>query len=184
MISSAFVIIDVQKTWSDHNPLTAKRIHAAARSLRETMPVIWVYMNRKAECSPVRQAQPGTLHEMFNTLSNGYKPTFRPAPQDFVMAKTEANGFAGTGLERFLSGRNLKTLYFSGFLSSQCVFSTAANGAELGFDSHIITDLSSDYQDQGPIFCQYPNVRTALQARNATATVKLVTSRDIGLNLR
>ncbi len=182
-MSSALVIIDVQKTWSDQNPLTAKRIYAAARSLRETMPVIWVYMNRHAEFSPVTQARSGTLHEMFNTLSNGYKPTFRPSPQDFVMVKTEANGFAGTGLERFLNGRNLKNLYFAGFLSSQCVFSTAANGAELGFDSHIVTDLTSDYQDQGPIFCQYPDVRTALQARNDTATVKLVTSRDIGLNL-
>ncbi len=182
-MSSALVIIDVQKTWSDQNPLTAKRIYAAARSLRETMPVIWVYMNRHAEFSPVTQARSGTLHEMFNTLSNGYKPTFRPSPQDFVMVKTEANGFAGTGLERFLNGRNLKNLYFAGFLSSQCVFSTAANGAELGFDSHIVPDLTSDYQDQGPIFCQYPDVRAALQARNATAAVKLTTSRDIGLNL-
>ncbi len=182
-MSSALVIIDVQKTWSDQNPLTAKRIYAAARSLRETMPVIWVYMNRHAEFSPVTQARSGTLHEMFNTLSNGYKPTFRPSPQDFVMVQTEANGFAGTGLERFLNGRNLKNLYFAGFLSSQCVFSTAANGAELGFDSHIVTDLTSDYQDQGPIFCQYPDVRAALQARNATAAVKLTTSRDIGLNL-
>lgn len=182
-MSSAFVIIDVQKTWSEQNPLTAKRIHAAARSLRETMPVVWVYMNRHAEDRPVTLARPGLLHELFNTLHNGYKPSFRPSGLDFVLTKTEANAFAGTDLERFLNRRNLKTLYFAGFLSSQCVFSTAANGAELGFDSHIVTDLTSDYQDQGPIFCQNQGVRAALQARNATAMVNLTTSRDIGLNL-
>lgn len=182
-MSSAFVIIDVQKTWAEQNPLTAKRIHAAARSLRETMPVIWVYMNRKAECGSVTMARSGTLHELFNSLPNGYKPTFRPCTQDFVVTKTEANAFAGTGLERFLNRQNLKTLYFAGFLSSQCVFSTAANGAELGFDSHIVTDLTSDYGDKGPVFCQSPDVRAVLQARNATATVNLTTSRDIGLNL-
>lgn len=182
-MSSAFIIIDVQKTWAAHNPLTARRIHEAARSLRETMPVVWVYMNKHAEACPVTMARNGTLHERFNNLSNSYKPVFRPAPQDFVMNKTEADGFIGTGLERFLNGHNLRTLYFSGFLSSQCVFSTAASGAELGFDSHIVTDLTSDFQDQAPIFCQYPGVRTALQARNADADVKLTTSRDMGLNL-
>ena len=182
-MSSAFVIIDVQKTWTDNNPLTGKRINAAARSLRDTMPIIWVYMTRKDEGHPVTQARPGIIAEMFNTLTGSYKPTYHPSHSDFVVTKQEPNGFAGTNLEDFLKNRHIEKLYFSGFLSSQCVFSTAANAAILGFDSHIVTDLTSDYQDKGPIFWQNESVIRAVECRGSHAKVKMLESRDIGLNL-
>ncbi len=182
-MTSALIIIDVQKTWSDQNPLTAKRILAASKALRNTMPIIWVYMDSKAESRRVTPASPGRIHDIFNSAKESYVPTYRPFKSDFVLTKAEPNAFAGTELESFLKARDLQKLYFTGFLSSQCVFASAACGGKLGFKSHLVTDLSSDYNDTGPIFCQYPMLHTSLSRRNADGWVSLTTAKDIGLNL-
>lgn len=182
-MSSALVIVDVQKVWADNNPLTCKRINDAANALRNTIPVIWVYMNKRKDegIHRVLPAHARHLHDIFNELKGHYVPALQPAQADFIVTKQEANAFAGTNLDEFLKGHSLKKLYFAGFLSSQCVFSTAWNGLYLDYDSHIVMDLTSDYQDEWPQFAQRNGVPVDLGGSHDG--VKLTTSRDMGLNL-
>lgn len=181
-MSSAFVIVDVQQVWAKNNPLTGERINAAANALRNSMPIIWVYMSRKDDgVHRVLPAHAGHLYDIFNELKGHYVPAFQPAQTDFIVTKQEANGFAGTNLDEFLKGHSLKKLYFAGFLSSQCVFSTAWNGLYLDYDSHIVMDLTSDCRDEWPLFAQRNGVPVDLGGSHDG--VKLTTSRDIGLNL-
>jgi len=118
------------------------------------------------------QATAGALCDTFNRLKGHYQPVFWPSRTDFLLTKEESNAFAGTNLEDFLKRQNIDTLYFSGFLSSQCVFATAAYATH-DFNSHIVTDLTSDHRDNPPRFL---SIETA-------KGLKLTTARDMGLNL-
>lgn len=183
-MSSAFVIVDAQKIWTDSNPLTARRINEAARSLRQTMPVIWIYMSSRDESLPVLRASHGILSEVFNGLRGNYKPSFLPNQSDFVVTKQESNGFAGTNLDEFLARQDIKRLYFAGFLASQCVYSTAVNATLSGFDTNIVTDLTSDNKDKPPKYAVDTNPpRTFMPVGSPPKKMGLITSRDMGLNL-
>lgn len=176
-MSSALIIIDVQKIWAESNPGVTARIDAAATALRQAMPVIWVCMNKEGDALPVCQATKGRLAKVFDVCSGGYELALQPARSDFILTKLTPNGFAVTNLEEFLRAENIKDLYFAGFMASQCVIRTAQGAAMRDFNAHIMMDLVADGEDT--IF----HLGQGYDRISSHLGVRFIQSHDMGLNL-
>jgi nicotinamidase-related amidase len=67
-------------------------------------------------------------------------PLVAPAPGETVIAKSEPNGFLGTGLLEELRGREVDELVVAGMMSSMCVDATVRAAVDLGFEATVVHD--------------------------------------------
>lgn len=130
---SAFIIIDAQREYFD-GALPAAGIEAAiaetaqllARARQSGMPVIHVMHRGRGA--------------MFNPASPGFEivAQLRPGTGESIIEKTLENCFAGSQLAETIQRTGRKNLIFSGFMTHNCLGTTARAARDLGYGITIV----------------------------------------------
>ena len=130
---ATFIIIDAQREYYDC-ALPAVGIEAAieetaqllARARQSGMPVIHVVHKGKGA--------------MFNPASPGFEIVAQVCPKtgEAVIEKTLENSFAGSQLEEAIQRTGRKRLLFAGFMTHNCLSTTARAARDLGYGITIV----------------------------------------------
>lgn len=70
----------------------------------------------------------------------------RPLEGEIVITKTASGAFTGTSLDTVLRNMGIQHLYICGFVTDECVETTARVALDLGYVSKIIRDATTTYQ--------------------------------------
>ena len=71
-----------------------------------------------------------------------------PADGDIVVTNFNSSSFSHTDLDCMLRAMGVNDLYLAGIATNWVVESTARNGAELGFDIHVLADCCQGFSDE------------------------------------
>lgn len=144
---AALILIDVQEGFNDprwgarNNPQAEEHMaRLLAEWRRVGRPVIHVQHDSVVPGSPLRPGQPG----------NQIKAVVAPRAGEPVFHKTVNSAFIGTGLEKYLRERGLKTLVIVGLTTPHCVSTTARMAGNLGFEAYVVSDATAAYELKGP----------------------------------
>ncbi|MCG8424502.1 MAG: cysteine hydrolase [Proteobacteria bacterium] len=150
---TALIIIDVQKGFNDpvwgrrNNPHAEQNIAALLTAWRETgRPIFHVQHLSRDPTSPLRPDQSGCE----------IKDLVRPAAGEPVIQKEVNSGFIGTDLEDQLRQETIETVVVTGLTTNHCVSTTVRMAANLGFDTHVVSDATAAFDRDGPDGRQYP----------------------------
>jgi nicotinamidase/pyrazinamidase len=80
---------------------------------------------------------------------------------DSYSAFMEADGASMTGLDGYLSGRGIKTVYVVGLATDFCVAWTALDARKLGLDAIVIEDACRGIDTQGSLAAAWKTMDTA-----------------------
>lgn len=80
---------------------------------------------------------------------------------DSYSAFIEADGKIRTGLDGYLKGRNIKTVYVVGLATDFCVAWTAMDARKLGFQAAVIEDACRGIDTQGSLAAAWKNMEKA-----------------------
>jgi nicotinamidase/pyrazinamidase len=80
---------------------------------------------------------------------------------DSYSAFIEADGASKTGLDGYLTGRGIKTVYVAGLATDFCVAWTALDARKLGLDAIVIEDACRGIDTQGSLAAAWKNMDTA-----------------------
>jgi len=100
-------------------------------------------------------------------IRKGYNPKV-----DSYSAFIEADGKLKTGLDGYLTGRGIKTVFVVGLATDFCVAWTAMDARKLGLDAYVIEDACRGIDTQGSLAAAWKSMETA--------GVKRIQSRDLG----
>ena len=90
---------------------------------------------------------------------------------DSYSAFIEADGSSKTGLDGYLAGRGIKTVYVVGLATDFCVAWTAMDARKLGLDAFVVEDACRGIDTQGSLAAAWKNMEAA--------GVKLLQSRGL-----
>ena len=94
---------------------------------------------------------------------------------DSYSAFIEADGKLKTGLDGYLKGRNIKTIFVTGLATDFCVAWTAQDARKLGLDAYVIEDACRGIDTQGSLAAAWTNMQKA--------GVKRIQSTDLALGV-
>ena len=94
---------------------------------------------------------------------------------DSYSAFIEADGKLKTGLDGYLKGRGIKTIFVTGLATDFCVAWTAHDARKLGFDAYVIEDACRGIDTQGSLAAAWTNMEKA--------GVKRIQSGDLALGV-
>ncbi len=94
---------------------------------------------------------------------------------DSYSAFIEADGKLKTGLDGYLKGRNIKTIFVTGLATDFCVAWTAQDARKLGLDAYVIEDACRGIDTQGSLAAAWKNMEKA--------GVKRIQSTDLALGV-
>lgn len=80
---------------------------------------------------------------------------------DSYSAFIEADGKIRTGLDGYLKGRNIKTVYVVGLATDFCVAWTAMDARKLGFQASVIEDACRGIDNQGSLAAAWKSMEKA-----------------------
>lgn len=80
---------------------------------------------------------------------------------DSYSAFIEADGKIRTGLDGYLKGRNIKTVYVVGLATDFCVAWTAMDARKLGFQATVIEDACRGIDNQGSLAAAWKSMEKA-----------------------
>lgn len=131
--NSVLVIVDAQREYVDGAlPLVGVDTAIAeigkllARARKTGTPVVHVVHRGKSA--------------LFNPGSRGFEivAALQPLPNETVVEKTRVSAFAGTGLEEAIQRTGRKNLILVGFMTHNCVSSTARAARDLGYAPTVV----------------------------------------------
>ncbi|SEJ33412.1 Nicotinamidase-related amidase [Myroides marinus] len=99
--------------------------------------------------SGLRKAIPnaGTFQE--NSFGATFFESVKPLKNEFITSgRTGASGFTGTNLDSYLRNNNINKLYIVGYATHVCVESTFRDAHEKGYNSIVISDATSAFNNQ------------------------------------
>jgi nicotinamidase/pyrazinamidase len=94
---------------------------------------------------------------------------------DSYSAFIEADGKLKTGLDGYLKGRNIKTIFVTGLATDYCVAWTAQDARKLSLDAYVIEDACRGIDTQGSLAAAWTNMQKA--------GVKRIQSTDLALGV-
>ena len=103
-------------------------------------------------------------------IRKGYHPKV-----DSYSAFIEADGKIKTGLDGYLKGRGIKTIFVGGLATDFCVAWTALDARKLGLAAYVIEDACRGIDTQGSLAAAWNNMEKA--------GVKRIQSADLALGL-
>jgi len=109
-------------------------------------PVIHVQHMSTDPDSPLRPDRPG----------NAFKAETAPGPGERVIQKRVHSCFIGTSLEEELRAAGHGTLVIVGLTTNHCVSTSARMGANLGFETWVVSDATATFDRVGPDGIRYP----------------------------
>ncbi|MDO5607340.1 MAG: cysteine hydrolase [Capnocytophaga sp.] len=72
--------------------------------------------------------------------------TVKPIQNEFVVTgRVGASGFTGSNLDAYLRNNKIETLYLAGYATHVCVESTLRDAHDKGYDTHLISDATSAF---------------------------------------
>lgn len=80
---------------------------------------------------------------------------------DSYSAFIEADGKSKTGLDGYLAGRGIKTVYVVGLATDFCVAWTAMDARKLGLDAFVVEDACRGIDTQGSLAAAWKNMEAA-----------------------
>ena len=138
-MSSALLLIDVQASFPQRpywNPQELGRWPDAQRELIDLAKASGIPLVRIFHLAPGSGGAFDPDHGFVKPL-----PGFED-PADATFYKTAHNAFTDTGLDRWLRGRGITTLWISGIRTEQCCETTARVGADLGYDVVFVAEAT------------------------------------------
>lgn len=137
----ALIVIDVQNDYIggnlpiEHPPAerSLKNIGQAMDAAREVAVPVVVVQNILAENMPImaRGTVGAELHD--SIVQRGW---------NHHVLKELPSSFSGTGLEQWLRRNGIDTITLAGYMTHNCVLSTAIHGAHLGFGVELLSDAT------------------------------------------
>jgi nicotinamidase/pyrazinamidase len=94
---------------------------------------------------------------------------------DSYSAFIEADGKLKTGLDGYLKGRGIKTIFVTGLATDFCVGWTATDARKLGFNAYVIEDACRGIDTQGSLAAAWKSMEKA--------GVKRIQSSDLALGV-
>lgn len=131
---ATFIIIDAQREYFDcalpavgMDAAIAETAQLLARARQSGMPVIHVVHRGRGA--------------MFNPASTGFEivAPLRPATGETLIEKTLENSFAGSQLEEAILRAGRKSLVIAGFMTHNCLSTTARAARDLGYALTIVS---------------------------------------------
>ena len=92
---------------------------------------------------------------------------------DSYSAFIEADGQSRTGLDGYLAGRGIKTVYVVGLATDFCVAWTAMDARKLGLDAVVVEDACRGIDTQGSLAAAWKNMDTAGVKRMQSSALEL-----------
>ena len=137
----ALVVIDVQNEYVtgglriEYPPLDVSLpniVRAMEGAARAGIPVV-VVQNKAPRTSP-----------LFGEGSEGWKlhPSVASRPRDHFVEKTLPSAFAGTDLAGWIASRGIRTLALCGYMTHNCVASTAIQALHDGLAVEVLSDAT------------------------------------------
>jgi nicotinamidase/pyrazinamidase len=103
-------------------------------------------------------------------IRKGYNPKV-----DSYSAFIEADGKLKTGLDGYLKGRGIKSIFVAGLATDFCVAWSATDARKLGLDAYVIEDACRGIDTQGSLATAWTNMQKA--------GVKRIQSTDLALGV-
>ena len=135
------------------------RIPARSRSRASSCPTATRSCGPTTACRAPR-ARPSTrgidIPHAQLVIRKGYNPKV-----DSYSAFIEADGKLKTGLDGYLKGRGIKTVFVAGLATDFCVAWTAIDARKLGLDAYVIEDACRGIDTQGSLAAAWKNMEKA-----------------------
>ena len=103
-------------------------------------------------------------------IRKGYNPKV-----DSYSAFIEADGKLKTGLDGYLKGRGIKSIFVAGLATDFCVAWSATDARKLGLDAYVIEDACRGIDTQGSLAAAWTNMQKA--------GVRRIQSTDLALGI-
>lgn len=90
-------------------------------------------------------------HQTFleNTHASQFTPPFNPQENEFIaQGRIGSSAFSASNLDTYLRNNHIKTLFIMGFALHVCVESTLRAAHDLGYESIVIEDASSAFNQE------------------------------------
>ena len=94
---------------------------------------------------------------------------------DSYSAFIEADGKLKTGLDGYLKGRGIKSIFVAGLATDFCVAWSATDARKLGLDAYVIEDACRGIETQGSLATAWTNMQKA--------GVRRIQSTDLALGI-
>lgn len=110
-----------------------------------------IHVKIQSSCGNARDT--GPLHRSMGwTFAPGDKtteflPETAPNEGEIVITKTASGAFSGTGLDSTLRNMGIKHLFMCGFVTDECVETTARVALDLGYRVKIVQDATTTYDN-------------------------------------
>ncbi|RPE31472.1 nicotinamidase-related amidase [Acinetobacter sp. BIGb0102] len=135
----ALIIVDMQKAFvsgADAVPASEQLIVSIGTLITKARavhaPIIFLQ----------NDGEVGTVDEPYQV---GWELFFAPQPHEFVVRKSEDNGFEGTSLQHILDDLRVQSLVICGVLSEMCVAATARAALTRGYEVLLPHDAHATY---------------------------------------
>ena len=152
----ALLVIDLCRAYTDENgpfalPDVADAVAANAALVEAARasgrPVFWTAVRYRADLSDggwfVRKVP--ALEAFADGAEGGWgELTLAPRPDEAVVVKQYASGFAGTGLDALLQEAGVDTVVVTGVSTSGCVRATATDALTVGLRPIVVADACAD----------------------------------------
>lgn len=134
-------MIDVQRAF-----VTGREAVSASESLIAALDLL-IAKARAANAPVVFLQNDGEVGSVDEPYQAGWELFFAPQPNEYVVRKSEDNGFDGTSLQHILDELKIQSLAICGVLSEMCVAATARAALAKGYsvllphDAHVTYDV-------------------------------------------
>jgi nicotinamidase-related amidase len=168
---SVLVIIDAQREYVD-GALPLVGVDAAITDISRLLA-----RARKAGTPVIHIVHKGG-RALFNPEGKFFEivPALKPLANETVIEKMRVSSFAGTGLEEAIKRTGRKRLIIVGFMTHNCVSSTARAARDLGYEVAVVADATAtrDLPDSNGSVVPAAVLQTVSLAALADRNAKLV----------
>jgi len=154
--SPALVVVDLCRAYTepqgpfalpDVDPAVAANAALVEAARASGRPVVWTAVRYRADLSDggwfVHKVP--ALRAFAEGAQHGWgELTLSPLPEEQVVVKQYASGFAGTGLDALLRDAGVDTVVVTGVSTSGCVRATATDTLTAGFRPIVVADACAD----------------------------------------
>ena len=149
---AALVIVDMQNFFVEPPSAPGRALIdnmnlAAATFRKANASVVWVNWGMRADYLDWPGRTAAGSHEWHPPQKGSHEAAIfsglTTAASDIFVDKYRETGFYRSQLDDILRFKGLRTLFFGGVNTDQCVAGTMYDGARLGYDTALVTDLTA-----------------------------------------
>lgn len=142
MKNMALLIVDVQKAMVDDHPFREKELLENIEKLLETA--------RQHRVEVIYVRHDGGIGDELEPRTAGWKidPSVTPAPAEKIFDKEFNSAFKDTGLQEYLSEKNIGTIVLVGMQTEYCIDATCKVAFEYGFSVLIPEGATTTYDNE------------------------------------